>query len=266
VVGGGFIGLEIAASAVKNGCNVTVIEFSERLLGRVFPEPVALDITTLHEYHGVEIILNDSVASFSGDDAVRIVKLESGKEYPADVVIVGIGITPRTGLAASAGLETNDGITTNQFCQTDDSNIFAIGDCARGFNLRYRQWIRLESWQNAEQQAAVVAGNICGYETPWESVPWFWSDQYHYNIQMAGDFQNCDKLLTRGELGRGKVMYFAFENGCINGAVAIGEGTSAARDLRVSQKLIEQKITILPEDLEDSAIKLKNLLPPGGNS
>jgi len=263
VIGGGFIGLETAASAVANGCAVTIVESADRLLGRVFPESISSDIAGIHENRGVEIILNDSVEIFDGDDSVKAVCLGSGKRVPADVVIVGIGIIPETKLAETAGLEIDDGIKANQFCQTSDPAIYVIGDSARGFNQHYQRWMRLESWQNAEQQAEIAASHISGFSDGWRSVPWFWSDQYQYNIQIAGTFQDTEEVVVRGGLMQGKVIYFGLNTGRVTGAVAIGEGTSATRDLRVSQMLIDQEVKVLKGDLIDPAIKLKSLLQGG---
>jgi 3-phenylpropionate/trans-cinnamate dioxygenase ferredoxin reductase subunit len=268
VVGGGFIGLEVAASAVKNSCIITVVESADRILGRVFPEPVSSDLEDIHKQNGVAVLLNDNVERFDGNLAVEMVCLASGKQVPADIVIVGIGIAPRTELVEGIGLQVDNGIKANQFCQTSDPDIYAIGDCARSYNQFYHQWIRLESWKNAELQAEVAAGHICGFPEPWNSVPWFWSDQYQYNIQMAGFFRDAgdrdvDEVVKRGEISQGKVMYFGLRGGRIMGAVAIGEGTSAARDLRFSQMLIDQRARVTTDELVNPVVKLRSLLQTG---
>jgi 3-phenylpropionate/trans-cinnamate dioxygenase ferredoxin reductase subunit len=265
IVGGGFIGLEVAASAVRNNCVVTVVETADRLLGRVFPEPVSSELVEMHAKNSVAVILNDNVERFSGGLNVETVYLASGKQVPADIVIVGIGIVPRTELVEDTGLQVDNGVRANQFCQTSDPEIYAIGDCARSYNQRYQQWMRLESWKNAEQQADIVASHICGVPDPWSSVPWFWSDQYQYNIQMAGFFRDAggrevDEVVRRGEISQGKVMYFGLQAGMISGAVAIGEGASAARDLRVSQMLIDQCTRVSTDELVDPTVKLRSLL------
>jgi NADPH-dependent 2,4-dienoyl-CoA reductase/sulfur reductase-like enzyme len=191
---------------------------------------------------------------------VSSVWLSNGAKLLADIVVVGIGIKPAVQLASAAGLEVDNGVVTNQFCQTSNSRVYAIGDCARNLNIRYNNLIRLESWQNAEQQADIAASHLTGTQSPLQSVPWFWSDQYRYNIQMAGFPLEADDLVVRGSLNCGAVVYLGIKDGLLVGAVAIGEGTSAVRDLRVSQMLIEQRRPVDVSVLDDPDIKLKSLL------
>ena len=260
IIGGGFIGLEVAASARALGCQVTIVENQNRLLGRVFAEPISSRIQSIHEAQGVKFVFNDSVARFSGVEKVEGVVLESGTSIDADLVVVGVGIVPNTNLAEHAGLAIDNGVVANQYCQTSVENIYAIGDCANALNTRLQQNIRLESWQNAEHQASIVANHILGIGIPWDSLPWFWSDQYHYNIQMAGLPSNKGDIIQRGDLSDGAVIYFEVEGDRLISAVAIGEGTKAARDLRVSQMIMQQGKSISADMLLDTSIKLKSLL------
>ena len=264
IVGGGFIGLEVAASAVALGCRVTVIEAAAQLLGRVLPVVTSRKIQSLHESRGVEFRLGAEIASFDGREQVAAVRLSCGEVIPAKTVIIGIGIDPEIGLAVEAGLEVKgppaNTIVANGFCQTSEDHIYAIGDCVSALNGHYGHHVRLESWQNAEQQAELVASHLCNNAVAWQTVPWFWSDQYEYNIQMAGMMAGHDQIVERQEPTSGAHYYFALCNQKLVGAVGMGPGTCAARDLRVAQRLIEKNRKLDPALLGDDSFKLKQLL------
>jgi 3-phenylpropionate/trans-cinnamate dioxygenase ferredoxin reductase component len=183
----------------------------------------------------VRILCGRQVASSApaGSDAEII--LEDGTSLGGDLVLVGIGGVPNDELARNAGLEVEDGIVVNEFCQTSDPRILAVGDVASHVNGIFGKRWRLESWKNAEDQAAIAASFICGNPEPYNEVPWFWTDQYDWNIQVAGVPANGSRLLSRGVIGeRGYLAYF-LDGDLLRGAIGIGCG----RDIRVAREVIK---------------------------
>lgn len=260
VVGGGFIGLEVAASARSLGAEVVVLEAADQLLGRGVPPEVAGDVSAVHREHGVEIRLNAQVTGFLGESDVRGVTMADGQCVDATAVVVGIGVRPETSLAEACGIQSDDGILAGADCATERDDIFVAGDAARALNARYGRRIRLESWQNAEQQAEIAARAMLGQHSQWSSVPWVWSDQYEWNLQVAGFPADGERTVTRGNVSDGKVVHFALQDDQLIGAAALGQGMSAAKDLRVAQMLIEKSARPSAEALADPDINLKSLL------
>jgi 3-phenylpropionate/trans-cinnamate dioxygenase ferredoxin reductase subunit len=172
VIGGGFIGLEVAAAAKIRGADVTVIEAAGRLLGRSLPAVVAEDVAHLHRSRGVEIITEARISAMIGSTRIEAVELHDGRRIEATAVVIGIGIRPATELAQAAGIACDDGILADADCATAMPGIYAVGDAARCFNDHYGRHIRLESWQNAEQQAEICARALLGEECRWRTVPW----------------------------------------------------------------------------------------------
>jgi 3-phenylpropionate/trans-cinnamate dioxygenase ferredoxin reductase subunit len=255
VIGGGFIGLEAAASARKLGCEVTVLEMMPTLLTRVCDAQVGDWFANFHRSHGVRVVTGAVVDHLEGKGKVQRVVLGDGSVLPADVVIVGIGIIPNTQLAAEAGLEVSNGIVVNEFGRTADPDIFAAGDVANLPNpiLGYR--LRLESWANAQNGGIAVARNMVGPMTPYSEVPWFWSDQYDLNLQIAGAPVKWDKLVTRGDPETGKFMQFYLAAGRVVAANTFNFG----RDMRFAKRLIETGKMVGESDLADEKAKLKDL-------
>ena len=260
IVGGGFIGLEIAASAKDLDCNVTVLESQDRLMSRSMPENAAADIASVHRTFGVEILTGVTIESFEGKDRVDAVKLADGTTIKADNVVIGIGIIPDIELAQQAGLDVGNGIVTNEFTKTSVDSIYAIGDCACTYLPRYDQNIRLESSQNADLQAAIVAKTILGDPHAYDPVPWLWSQQYNWVIQTAGFTYDADEIVSRGCVADECVVYFALKNGDLYGVVGIGKGASVAKEVRMAQMLIERNQQVTATDLENPEINLKDLL------
>lgn len=259
IVGGGFIGLEVAASARKLGSEVVVLEAAQQLLGRSLPSDVARAITDIHRAAGVTLQTGAQITSFTGHDQVEAVVLADDTEIPATAVVVGIGITPNIQLAEAAGLPCENGILADSNCRAGE-DIYVIGDAAAAFNEHYQRHLRLESWQNAEQQAEIAARAILGEPSPWNQVPWVWSDQYDWNLQVAGFPGAGDRVVRRGDPAKGKALYFGFDNCELVGAAALGQGLSAAKDLRVAQMLIERGARLKSESLVDEGTNLKKLL------
>ncbi|MER9177527.1 FAD-dependent oxidoreductase [Mesorhizobium sp. M0955] len=208
VVGGGYVGLEVASVAVRMGNAVTIVEMADRVLKRVAGAPTAQAIEELHVRHGATILTNEQLSGFSGDSGkVSSVSLQSGRMLPADLVLVAIGGMANVELAAQAGLTVENGIVVDRFGQTSAADIYAAGDCA-AFPFGGRL-IRLESVQNAIEQGAVVANAILGRPVAYEPVPWFWSDQYDTKLQTAGLALDYDDILAvSAEPGSSAFWYF----------------------------------------------------------
>ncbi|HDZ55224.1 MAG TPA: pyridine nucleotide-disulfide oxidoreductase [Pseudomonas xinjiangensis] len=215
IIGGGYIGLEVASAAQSLGLQVTIIEAQERILSRVTAPEVSAFYQQVHQAAGIQMLTGVQITTvnFSSDGtAIRSVTLQNGDELPTDVVLAGIGAIPETGLAESAGLEVDNGILVNEFCQTSDPAIYAIGDCSNHPSKAYQRRIRLESVPNAVEQARVAAQSINGSPKPYESIPWFWSDQYDLKLQMVGLSQGYDQVVIRGNPEERSFAAFYFAN------------------------------------------------------
>lgn len=204
IVGGGYVGLETAASLRKVQMQVTVLEAQPRILQRVTVPEISAFYARVHREEGVQIIPNATLASINGKTAVESVTCADGTTIKADLVIIGIGVVPATDLAKDAGLEVDNGIIVDEYARTSDKDIVAAGDCTHHFNDIYGRKVRLESVQNATDQAKVAAHTICGRLEPYRSVPWFWSDQYDLKLQIAGLSDGFDKVVYRGSLSSGR--------------------------------------------------------------
>ena len=211
VVGGGYIGLETAAALRKAGMVVTVLEGMERVLQRVTSPEISAFYTKAHVKRGVNIVTNAQAIEFVGRHSVEAVQCSNGESYPADMVIIGVGVRPNTALATDAGLNVDNGINIDEFGRTDDPDIFAIGDCTN-FPCHFTNTrIRLESVPNAVEQAKSAAAYICGKELPYQALPWFWSDQYDLKLQIAGINTGFDDIVILGNMEDEQVSawYFA---------------------------------------------------------
>ena len=211
VVGGGYIGLETAAALRKAGMIVTVVEGMERVLQRVTSPEISAFYTKAHVTRGVNIVTNAQAVEFVGQHRVEAVKCSNGESYPADLVVIGVGVYPNTSLAADAGLNVTNGINIDEFSRTDDPDIFAIGDCTN-FPCHFTNTrMRLESVPNAVEQAKSAAAYICGEALPYRALPWFWSDQYDIKLQIAGINTGFDDTVVLGNRKdeQFSVWYFA---------------------------------------------------------
>jgi 3-phenylpropionate/trans-cinnamate dioxygenase ferredoxin reductase subunit len=200
VVGGGYIGLEAAAALTKLGLQVTLIEAQDRVLNRVAGEPLSRFFEQEHRVQGVDVRLAAQVEQIEGSERVEAVRLASGERLPADIVIVGIGIAAASCALEQAGADHGNGVRVDAQCRTSLPDIYAIGDCAEhGNRFAGGKWVRLESVQNATDQAAVAAKTICEIEAEYDAVPWFWSNQYDLRLQTVGLSQRHDEIVTRGD-------------------------------------------------------------------
>jgi NADPH-dependent 2,4-dienoyl-CoA reductase/sulfur reductase-like enzyme len=250
VIGGGFIGLEVASSARKRGLEVTVVERERALLERVLPAAIAAKVAALHAANGIDLRLGVAVARIRGEATVRCVELADGDEVPADLVVIGVGIIPNTELAENAGAASSDGIVVDEYCRTTLENVYAAGDVTNHYNAILERRVRLESWQNAQNQAIAAARTIAGLARPYAEVPWFWSDQLDTNIQMVGVAQPGMEIVWRGER-------LAF--GLVEGRMRLAVGFNMGGEIRSARRLIESRAQLSARRLGDSAIKLKDL-------
>lgn len=251
IVGGGYIGLEAAAVAAKKGLDVTVLEMAPRILQRVAAPETSDAIRALHQAHGVKILEATGLERIEGTSRVEGVSLSDGRRLAADFVIAGIGILPDTALAEAAGLEIENGIRTDAQGRTSDPHIWAAGDCA-SFPWRGAQ-LRLESVQNAIDQAELVAENMLGAGKDYAPVPWFWSDQYDLKLQIAGLNTGYDRVVLREADARSH-WYFA------GGKFLAVDALNDPRAYMVGKRLLEQGKSPEPALLADPATDLKLLL------
>lgn len=243
VVGGGFIGLEIAASARLRDLHTTVVEASDRLLARVVPPRIANLLARRHEAEGVALRMGAMVERFisNGRGAVKAAELSTGETLPCDVAVVGVGVAANVELAAGAGLEVDVGIRVDQQLRTSDPAIFAIGDVATFWHPLYERYVRVEAWQNAEDHARVVAGILSGEAAVADSVPFFWSDQYDLSLQIVGLPHLGSSVVTRTRKDGAAILFHLEPDGRIVGATGLGAAGSIGRDIRLTQVLIAQR-------------------------
>ena len=257
VIGGGFIGLELASSASKLGCEVSLIEAQPRILMRGVPEPIARIVHNAHVAAGVTMIIGTGISHLT-EDAVH---LTDGRVIAADTIIAGIGAAPETQLAADAGLTIENGIACNAQMQTSDPDIYAAGDCA-SFPHEHMggKRIRLEAWRSAQEQSATAAANMLGGAKTHTNVPWFWSDQYDLSLQIAGSAELGPNTITRVPSEGALVLFHMTDDGAIKGVSGIGLGNSIGRDVKIAEMLIAKNAKPSPEILADAAQPLKALL------
>lgn len=261
IVGGGFIGLELAASARKRGANVTIIEAQPRILMRGVPEEIAAVLSERHRAEGVEILCGAGISAVTGDDSSARISLSDGREIDADLVVVGIGASPVTALAETAGLRIDNGIAVDGFLRTSDADIYAAGDCC-SFPLEIYggRRVRLECWRNALDQGTLAARNMLGANEPVSAVPWFWSDQHELTLQIAGLAEGAT-ISVRRDLGDGAfVLFHLADDGRLLAASGIGPGNSVAREIRLAEMLIARLARPDPAALASQDFKLKTLL------
>ncbi|MDR5776469.1 MULTISPECIES: anthranilate 1,2-dioxygenase system ferredoxin--NAD(+) reductase [unclassified Caballeronia] len=256
VIGGGFIGLEVAASATKAGCAVTLVEPAERLLMRSMPRAVAEFIHDLHRSKGVDVRTGTTPLAVRQGAASTIVETDHGA-IDADIVVVGIGVVPNTELALQAGLAVENGIVVDAQCRTGDPSIFAAGEVTSHFNSRLGRHVRVESWQVAENQPVVAAENMLGGAGHYAEIPWLWSDQYDCNLQTLGLFHAAHALITRGDPSSGSFCVLGLNEARQLEAVA---GVNAGRDIGACKRLIAAGNPLDPETLRNTAIPLRGLL------
>ncbi|MGA3302300.1 MAG: FAD-dependent oxidoreductase [Methylovirgula sp.] len=257
VIGAGFIGLEFAATAAAKGCKVDVVELASRPMARVVTEQTSNFFAAEHKKLGAHLDFETSVTALKGRDGkVTEAHLTDGRVLPADLVLIGIGLVPSQELAVAAGLESPDGIKVDDKQATADENIFVIGDAAYHYNPFGKRWMRLESVQNATDQARVLAKHLTGKPAHYESVPWFWSDQADLKLQMVGFLDEADKIVMRGSFEARAYSLFGFANGKLTGV----ESVNKTGDHMLARRLMDEKIPVSAELIADPNADLKALL------
>jgi 3-phenylpropionate/trans-cinnamate dioxygenase ferredoxin reductase component len=256
IVGGGFIGLEMAAVACKLGKKVTVVEFAERLMARVVSPMISEYFRELHQQHGCEILLNSAVSEIITEEGqTRAVRLSNGTELKADMVVLGVGILPNQELAQDAGIECDNGILIDSNGQTSDDDIYALGDCTAQ-RLPDGSLRRLESVQNAVEMAKAVAANILGSPKPFDAAPWFWSDQYDIKLQMVGLCAGYDEAVVRGDAQSASFSWMYFRKGQL---IAI-DSINCPADHMAGRKLLAARNNLTLQQAADSEFALKQAL------
>lgn len=257
IVGGGYIGLETAAMLTSTGMKVTVLERDPRILNRVSAPEISEFYSRIHAEEGVELITDVEISHLKGDKQANSVVCNGGQSFPADMVIIGIGVVPNSELAQDVGLDIDNGIVVNAFGETSDPDILAAGDCTFHFNKHYQRWMRLESIQNAVEQAKVVARTICGKRQEYDQIPWFWSDQYDLKLQIAGLSAGYDNLIVRGDLSQGrKIAVFYFKGEVLLAVDAV----NSPQEFMFGKRVLAQSLQLNREKLADTSVPMKDLL------
>lgn len=256
VVGGGYIGLEVASAARQLGCDVSVIERLPRVMSRVTSPVVSNFYLELHRRHGVDIRLGETITGILGDDRVTGVRLGSGEELAATTVLVGVGVQPNQQIAAEAGLHCDNGILVDGGLRTSDPSIFAAGDCACRV-LPDGHTLRLESVHSARDHGERIAANLAGDAVVRDDPPWFWSDQYDVKLQTAGLSTDFAELQVRGDPGTGHFSVLYFLNRELTAVDAVNDpGTFMA-----VKQLLKKQVRVTADAVRDPKLDLKSLLP-----
>jgi 3-phenylpropionate/trans-cinnamate dioxygenase ferredoxin reductase subunit len=253
VIGAGFIGLEVAASAHARGADVVVVEAVDRVMARVASEELSRHLQAMHEAAGVRVLVGRLVRAVEAEAVV----LDTGTRLPADVVLSGIGVMPNEELAAGSGLAVDDGIVVDQWLRTSDPAISAAGDCARYPCEISARAQRLESIQNATDQGRLVADRLSGRTQPYRAVPWFWSDQFECKLRIAGVADQTAQSVIRGDIDGGSFSIGRF----VNGRLAAVESVNQTPDHIGARKLLGQLTGtgVTPEEFADVERSLKDL-------
>jgi len=257
VIGGGYIGLEAAASARGLGCSATVIEAQPRVLARVACEILSTFFQDFHRAQGVSIEVNAQVTALEGKDGhVTGVRLGDGRLIPCNAVLVGVGAVPNQELAADAGLECGNGIIVDLSARTSDPSIFAIGDCTHRPLPLYERSMRLESVPNALEQARAAAAAIVGKPVPPPEVPWFWSDQYDLRLQIAGIPFDTDTIVVRGDIAAAKFALFHLK---ADGTVQAVEAVNASTEFMGGRRIIQRRKKLSADQISDLSVTMQQL-------
>ncbi|PCI67502.1 MAG: pyridine nucleotide-disulfide oxidoreductase [Piscirickettsiaceae bacterium] len=258
VIGGGYIGLETAAVAIKHGLKVTLLEALPAVLNRVTSPEVSQFFESVHQQAGVTLYNNTAVTAIEESDAedkAAIVITDKGHRLPADMVVVGIGLLANVELAAAAGIACDNGITVDEYGRTSIDNVYAAGDCANHPSSIYNRRMRLESVHNAIEQGRTVAAKICGKDKPYNQVPWFWSDQYDLKLQTAGINSGYDQTIIRGDITSRSFAVFYLKQGRLLAVDAINRPA----EFVAARNIITKGIPVNPQHLQDDSFAAKDL-------
>jgi 3-phenylpropionate/trans-cinnamate dioxygenase ferredoxin reductase subunit len=256
IIGGGYIGLETAATARKMGCLVTVLEMADRIMNRVVASNVSEYFAHEHRSQGVNVVCNTRVVRLEGSDRVERVVCADGTSYAADLLVVGVGAVANMQLAQDAGLKCENGIVVDEFCRTSDAAIYAAGDCTYHPSLRFDMRVRLESVDNAFEQAKTAALNILERPTVHDRVPWFWSDQFDNKLLIVGLSQGHDQQITRGDPATRSFTVCYLKGGELLAVEAINH----SKDYMAARKLIADRVRPNLDKLADPQVALKEAI------
>ncbi len=251
LLGGGVIGMEVAASARTLGCDVTVLELAPRIMARALTETMSAHVAAYHESKGVRLRLGSEVTGPAPDGRSGL-SLRDGSVVPADLIIIGIGVVPNVELAQQSGLRCQDGIVVDEYAATSASDVFAAGDAVQYPDSFFGRTLRGENWMHAQNQAAVAARNALGAREAYRQTPFMWSDQFDLKIQVTGRYDTSRHVL-RGDPAKNKFLYLHLDGQRVVGASGINE----SRDIKFAQRLIEAGVTVDPAQLADPAFNLK---------
>jgi len=256
VIGAGFIGAEVAASARITGLEVTVLEGGQVPLGRALGPEMGRIYGDIHREHGIDLRPSTRIKRLEGSRQVERVMTSDGEAVGCDFVVVGIGIDPETGLAEGTDIEVGNGIIVDEHCRTNVEGVFAAGDVANFPNPILEERLRLEHWANAQNQGVAAAKAMLGSEEPYADVPWFWSDQYDLNLQYVGYASSWDRIVVRGSVPERRFTAFYLKDGRLRAAMALNR----ARDIRPSRELIRARVQVDAEKLQDEGLELRSLV------
>ncbi|TDU31224.1 3-phenylpropionate/trans-cinnamate dioxygenase ferredoxin reductase subunit [Panacagrimonas perspica] len=257
ILGGGYIGLEVAAASTQAGCKVVVVEGASRVLCRVAPPALSQFFEKEHRARGVEIELSSTISRIVGTDGkVSAVELESDRVLPADIVLLATGLIANDELAVTAGLPCNRGILVNEWAATEDPRIFAIGDVAVQYHAQTQAWVRMESVANAVWQGKMAASCVTSSPPPLPELPWFWSDQFDIKLQIAGLSHPEDEIILRGDPGDAKFCMFTARNGVLTSVSAV----NSPGEFLVAKRLVAARRDLPLAALRDRSVALKQYL------
>jgi 3-phenylpropionate/trans-cinnamate dioxygenase ferredoxin reductase subunit len=254
IIGGGYIGLETAATCRKLGCEVTVLEMAERVMNRVVAPSVSQFFSQEHRAHGVNLICDARVVGLEGRESVQRVLCADGNHHHADLLIVGVGCVATTRLASDAGLACDNGILVDEYCRTSDAAIFAAGDCTNHPSRHFGRRIRLESVDNAFEQAKTAALNMLDRNIAHDRVPWFWSDQFDNKLLIIGLSQGHDRTVLRGDPATRSFSVCYLQDGELLALEAVNH----SKDYMAARKVISERVRLDPAKLADPSVALKD--------
>ena len=258
IIGGGFIGLEIASSAVQKGKNITVLERADQLMGRVIPLKIANLIQEKHESMGTKINLNVEIKNIEQKNEAFTIYYNN-EILLSDLIIIGVGSAPNTEIFRNTSLKIDNGILTDEFSATSIEDVFAAGDVSSFYHPFYQDHMRLESYKHAQNHGINAGKNLTGLKTSYSEIPWMWSDQFNLNLQLTGICNDYETSVQRGSTLEEGIIYFFLKNRKIMGACGLGVGGKIGRDIRLAGKLSEKKIKVTKELLSDKNIKLNKI-------
>ncbi len=259
IIGGGFIGLEIASSLSKFNKKIVVIENAKQLMGRSIPLEIAELMLNKHKENGIDIYLKNNVNFAEKFNDKYLLKLNDHQKIETEMIIAGIGVEPEIELLKKTNIELNNGIITDQFCQTSITNVFAAGDVCNFYHPFYKKYIRLESWKHAQDHGIIAGLNMIGEKKIYDQIPWMWSNQYDLNIQLAGITDDYDNVLKRGSNIDDGIIFFYLKENKIKGVCGIGKFGKISKDIKLASILSKKEKEIDIEKLSDKNQKLQKL-------